>query len=212
MTRLRILVAVDATDTADRALEEAVALANARGPAELHLVTVLDLRGGVAGERHRAEDLSAALDDTAAILGRVLGAKLAAAPSPLGREAIHAFVHVRIGDPADEIVALARDLDADVVVTGTHGRRGLQRVRLGSVAERVVRLAPCAVYVVRAHEEHDAEDRRVEPPCPECVAERERTGRRTWWCGRHASPGEPAHTYGYSGPFEQERDAAGKLW
>lgn len=55
---------------------------------------------------------------------------------------------VRTGDPAHEIVAAAREWNADLIVTGTHGRRGLGRMFLGSVAETVVRTAPCAVLVI----------------------------------------------------------------
>ncbi len=56
------------------------------------------------------------------------------------------------GDAAGELVRLARARPFDLVVVGTHGRRGLKRLVLGSVAERVVREAPCAVLVVRRPE------------------------------------------------------------
>lgn len=55
---------------------------------------------------------------------------------------------VRTGDPAHEIVAEAREWGADLIVMGTHGRRGLGRMFLGSVAETVVRHAPCAALVI----------------------------------------------------------------
>ena len=57
--------------------------------------------------------------------------------------------HLRAEVPAEEIVALAAEVGADVIVVGTHGRRGVRRWVLGSVAESVVRLADCAVLVVR---------------------------------------------------------------
>ncbi len=53
------------------------------------------------------------------------------------------------GVPWDAIVKLARDGHADVVVMGTHGRTGLRHALLGSVAERVIRHAPCPVLVIR---------------------------------------------------------------
>jgi universal stress protein A len=62
---------------------------------------------------------------------------------------------VLAGDPASEIAGLARQRPFDLVVVGTHGRRGLKRLFLGSVAERVVREAGCAVLVVRREEEED---------------------------------------------------------
>ena len=56
---------------------------------------------------------------------------------------------VRLGSPAAEIIAAATDLHADLVCIGTHGRGGIARVLLGSVAESVVRQAPCPVLTVR---------------------------------------------------------------
>ena len=56
---------------------------------------------------------------------------------------------LRTGVPYREIVALATDERADLVLLGTHGRGGLDRALLGSVADRVVRLAPCPVLTVR---------------------------------------------------------------
>jgi len=53
------------------------------------------------------------------------------------------------GDPATEIVALARDANMDLIVMGTHGRTGLDRLLMGSVAEKVLREAPCSVLVVK---------------------------------------------------------------
>ena len=62
---------------------------------------------------------------------------------------------MRTGAPADEIVRYASEHDIDVVVMGTHGREGVARVLLGSVAEKVVRRAPCPVLTVR-HREHES--------------------------------------------------------
>jgi nucleotide-binding universal stress UspA family protein len=58
----------------------------------------------------------------------------------------HAFLE---GDPAAEIVRYARESGSDVVVMGTHGRTGLERLLLGSVAEKVLRDAACTVMVVK---------------------------------------------------------------
>jgi universal stress protein A len=59
------------------------------------------------------------------------------------------IVLVRSPVPFEAIASAARRLGADVVVVGTHGRTGLTRLALGSVAERVVALAPCPVLTVR---------------------------------------------------------------
>lgn len=64
-------------------------------------------------------------------------------------EGLAARAALRTGVPYEEIVALARDERADLIVIGTHGRSGLDRALLGSVTDRVVRLAPCPVLMVR---------------------------------------------------------------
>jgi nucleotide-binding universal stress UspA family protein len=64
-------------------------------------------------------------------------------------EGLSARAVVRTGVPHQEIVALAQDERADLIVIGTHGRGGINRVLLGSVTDRVVRLAPCPVLTVR---------------------------------------------------------------
>ena len=53
------------------------------------------------------------------------------------------------GDPAGEIVRYAADAGVDVIVLGTHGRTGVERLLMGSVAEKVMRDAPCSVLVVK---------------------------------------------------------------
>lgn len=56
---------------------------------------------------------------------------------------------VLVGNPVDEIIKTAKERDVDIIVMGTHGRTGIERVFLGSVAERVVGLGPCAVLIVK---------------------------------------------------------------
>ncbi len=64
-------------------------------------------------------------------------------------------IHNVSGDPSEEIVGLAKKVDADVIVLATHGRTGIKRLLLGSVAEKVVRHAGCPVFVVREkHHNH----------------------------------------------------------
>ena len=54
-----------------------------------------------------------------------------------------------MGDPATEIVRIAEEEQAELIVLGTHGRTGLSRILMGSVAEAVVRHAPCPVLIYR---------------------------------------------------------------
>lgn len=65
---------------------------------------------------------------------------------------VDAVTVVEEGDPAEDIVAYAEAEDVDLIVTGTHGRSGVRRRLIGSVAERLVRRAPCPVMTVRLPE------------------------------------------------------------
>jgi nucleotide-binding universal stress UspA family protein len=67
----------------------------------------------------------------------------------LRQRGIKASCRLQVGVPFGEIVKVAGEERADMIVMGTHGRSGLNRVLLGSVAERVIRLAPCPVLTVR---------------------------------------------------------------
>jgi nucleotide-binding universal stress UspA family protein len=63
---------------------------------------------------------------------------------------------VSVGDPRDVILEAAKGADADLIVMGTHGRRGLAHLLLGSVAEEIVRTAPCPVLTVREKQRGEA--------------------------------------------------------
>lgn len=71
------------------------------------------------------------------------------------------------GDPADVIAVLAKDIGADLIVLGTHGRSGFTRLVMGSVAEEVLRHAPCPVLTVRGSAPIKEEER---VDAPEAVA------------------------------------------
>jgi universal stress protein A len=58
-------------------------------------------------------------------------------------------LEVRVGSPAAEIVAVAKELKVDLLCIGTHGRGGLAHLLLGSVAEKIIRHAPCPVLTIR---------------------------------------------------------------
>ena len=68
---------------------------------------------------------------------------------------------VEIGLPYKNIVERARDDGADLIVMSTHGRTGFSHILLGSVTEKVVRIAPCPVVSIRPEEEHESLERKV---------------------------------------------------
>jgi len=116
-----------------------------------------------------------------------------------GKSFDRAVAHVRFDATVDEIAQLAADLDADLVVVGTHGRRGLSRLLIGSTAEATVRLAPCAVLVVRPKALPEPVPR-IEPPCPRCVEARVASAGTEMWCEQHRERHGQRHTY-----FQRDR-------
>jgi len=58
-------------------------------------------------------------------------------------------LHVGVGDPYEKLMDIARGIPADLIVMSTHGRGGVAHLVMGSVAEKIVRHAPCPVFVVR---------------------------------------------------------------
>lgn len=138
----RILVPTDFSDCARPAIRYGAELAE-KFDAELillHVVpdSVLALPDAVMPNPAPNADLNALTDSGKQGLANLIAT-----------EKLTARAEVRIGSPAGEIVAAAGDLHADLVCIATHGRDGLARVILGSVAEQVVRHAPCPVLTVR---------------------------------------------------------------
>ncbi|MCW5806851.1 MAG: universal stress protein [Deltaproteobacteria bacterium] len=138
-----ILAATDFSEYGDRALEYAIDLAAALD-AKLHVVHAVTLQTVEIAELAVAYDALNvdALREKAQI---ALEARLGRA-----RERVtFGPVLVEVGDPRDLIDRIAGEIGADLIVMGTHGRRGLRHLLLGSVAESVVRTAPCPVLTVR---------------------------------------------------------------
>ena len=109
--------------------------------------------------------------------------------------------HLGVGRPWTGIVQVAVDLQADLIVVGTHGRRGLERMVLGSQAEMVVRHASCPVLVVRpdGYQAPVEGVPEIEPPCPDCVHVQNESNGAVLWCARHTSS-HPRHHLHYEFP------------
>ncbi|KVN44465.1 universal stress protein UspA [Burkholderia territorii] len=143
-----ILVALDGSDTSSRALDAALNLASETG-ARLTPVYVVDFLvpaydtygydPSILVDAFREEGLRVTEDAAKRMKARdVAGTPQISNVAPAGE------------DVAQRIVGLAGELDADLIVIGTHGRRGFRRVVLGSVAERVLRHARCPVLMIPA--------------------------------------------------------------
>lgn len=197
-----IVVAYDFSEPAHRAIEQAIELAHGRERCDLHVLGVLDNRAGLGDLTNGKVDYAAAEKAQDVIRASVEKILLEIKAKPL-----NLYVHARIGTPAKEIVGLASEATADILVIGTHGRSGVGRWLLGSVAEKVVRYAPCPVLVARAHPEHGqvSEEFQPEPPCPACVAKRKVTNGATWWCDEHGREHLTPHVYSYDSGIAQKR-------
>lgn len=145
-----ILVPTDLSAEAEQAIDYACELAQTLG-ARVHLLNVVGVPAlGVP-------ELGVAL--TATTIDQVVVDNQTAMDDLARRKcgALAGEVLVRSGDAMDVINQTAKEVGADLIVMGTHGRRGLSRMLLGSIAETVVRSAPCAVLTVRLRDADDSD-------------------------------------------------------
>jgi universal stress protein A len=137
-----ILVPTDFSEYANAALDYATTLAGKLG-AKVHLVHVLELPLFAAEmdfglTRSTVDDLLSGSQKELDRLASTYATTCAFAPP-----------HLEVGDARSQIERVAVETKADLVIMATHGRRGLKRVLLGSVADAIVRVAPCPVLLVR---------------------------------------------------------------
>lgn len=143
---VQVVVAYDFSPSAEQALSRAVETA-ARAPEHvLHIVAVLDPHDRVTIAGLSADPTY----ETADRIQKLILERVTAAFA--GRETaadVQFYVHARIGKAAAQILAVASDVGADLILIGSHGKTGVERLLLGSVSERVVREAGCPVVVAR---------------------------------------------------------------
>lgn len=137
-----ILVPTDFSDDAANALEHARELALAFR-ARVHLLHVMD------SSAHPREGVPAETEASLAALAASL-------------DGLETETATRWGHPAERIVDYARKNSVDMIVMGTHGRRGLARLVLGSTTEKVVRISDCPVFSVRLNRQPSTDGRSAE--------------------------------------------------
>jgi nucleotide-binding universal stress UspA family protein len=144
----RILVAVDGSSTSMKGVREAVRIAKDDGAQVIlfHVVNEFYAFAPLDGFVAPGADIVPSLREG----GRKTLAKAKALADKAGVRATTAMRETLGGPAADSIVREARKQRADLIVLGTHGRRGLRRMVLGSDAEQVVRTSPVPVLLVRA--------------------------------------------------------------
>jgi nucleotide-binding universal stress UspA family protein len=142
----RIMAAVDGSQTSDRGLNEAIKLAKDQN-AQLAIVHVIDIVVVFGAGQFPGTYIDATRELARNTIEHARKAAQAAGiePEVQSPEIVTSGFHV-----ADTIAQLARDWKADLLVVGTHGRRGVNRLLLGSVAERIVRAAPCPLLLIRS--------------------------------------------------------------
>ena len=139
-----ILCPVDFSDASRKAVQYAKEFAAGMG-ASIHILNVVEPRPMAVDITLNyvplEEDLEkAAAEDLQVILQELIQAGLKAECS------------VEFGNPSDVILEKAADLDVNLVIMGSHGKKGLSRLIMGSVAETVVRKANCPVLIVKSEE------------------------------------------------------------
>jgi len=143
-----IVIATDLSEASMQAVETGAALVNALG-AQVTLVCAFDpmqsmpmIDGSMMANEVWVEELDAIEDRVERALEKLRDEKLAGTGCDI--------VVRRDGSPGRAVADVAKELNADLVVVGSHGRTGIKRFLLGSVAEKIVRLCECSVFVARA--------------------------------------------------------------
>ncbi|MEO8184835.1 MAG: universal stress protein [Deltaproteobacteria bacterium] len=181
-TPITILAAVDYSEVSSLVVTDAVEMVRQKNAGALHFLHVNhDTETGDTAEEGRRTELL-----------EWLWARLQA-PDGLP-ETVKIVAHEVSGNPSEVIVQMATDLVCDVVLVGTHGRTGMQRLLMGSVAETAVRKCGCSVVVVRPKLHYQAIPE-IAPPCPACVEARINSRGDALWCEQHTEKHGRRHTY-----------------
>lgn len=142
----RILCPVDFSETSDAALLYAISLARAYAAELTVLHVVAPPVTSLPGEHFLGDFVQADMEALTTACRERVGRLLAETPCA---ETVKVTPSVVCGIPYLEIVRIAGESQADLLVLGTHGRSGIEHLLIGSVAERVVRKAPCPVLTVK---------------------------------------------------------------
>lgn len=181
--RFVMVVAVDASAASDRVVGSAAGFAKLIPGAEVHLVHVMENVPAQSAPARVPSVMPTATELLEAARGLV---ERQARSLRATCDEKRIVTHLATGTPWREVVQLAADLQADLVMVGTHDYGTIERLILGSVAETVVRKAPCPVIVVRAKEHHFRDVPEIEPPCPDCLQAQRETNGKSLWCAHHA--------------------------
>jgi nucleotide-binding universal stress UspA family protein len=141
----QVVVAFDFSHSAHAALHRAMGVASRAPWHVLHFVAVIDPHQPLPGVPAKKVDL----EYVELVKEALTTIVLLELESRLIADRVHFFVHALIGKPAKEILGVARDVGADLIIVGSRGVTGLERVLVGSVSEKVAREAHCTVEIAR---------------------------------------------------------------
>lgn len=185
--RYKIVVGVDFSEMSEVVLETALDLASRHALPEIHVLSVLSMPRGL---RKPAQiDQSGELEELERVLRSLVADKLCDFGHPARDPGDwRVYVHTRVGSAAEQIAYLGWEAGADIIVLGRHGESGWRRFLLGTVPERVLRLARCPVLVVQPTDYGAPEPEPIDaaPQCPECVAVRRDSDGARWFCDAHS--------------------------
>jgi nucleotide-binding universal stress UspA family protein len=141
-----IVVGTDGSETAGEAVRQATELAQAVG-AKIHLVSAFE---PVGNQRLREERQQVPEDMSWMVNQREdVDATLKEAAEQIQEAGVEVETNARQGDPADAILDVAEEKNADLIVVGNKGMSGAKRFLLGSVPNKVSHHAPCSVMIIR---------------------------------------------------------------
>ena len=140
----KIMVPVDFSSTSNKAFIFAREMVDC-WEGQIHLVHILDT-DFLSGAVHITIE---PLDESVAKWRKRVEEKLKSVYHNEDGSHLTGEIHIREGKPHEEILKLAKELDVDMIVIGSHGRTGLERAIFGSVAERVTRMADVPVLVIK---------------------------------------------------------------
>ncbi|HWI21232.1 MAG TPA: universal stress protein [Baekduia sp.] len=143
-----IVVGTDGSESADKALDEAIAIAQANG-ATLHVVTAFEPETLRRMERENEAEAIAAGMDWAYNARDEITARVTHAEELAKNAGVNVTPHTREGSAAKVLIDIATELNADLIVVGNKGMSGLKHFVLSVVPDKVSHNAPCSVLIVQ---------------------------------------------------------------
>ena len=182
--KLHIVVGLDFSDADGPAFDQAARIALRVPGSELHLVHVFGTEPSEASLRDLKSHLRLYVNEKAALTKGLPGVTVG--------------IHLRAGKPVREIVQLATEVHADIIVVGSHKGPHLKHWIVGSTAERLMAGSPCPVLVASPPpKEPEQHVPTIEPACPQCLQVRAATKGAQWWCDRHSHRSAGGHSFSY---------------